>query len=287
MRLRDSLTGELREVEPGPDAQDRRLRLRPDDLRPDPCRERAAGRGVPPDEALPGVARPARTPRPEHHRHQRQDLRRRPGEGRPIGRAGGRDGAGVHRGHRPARPREARRRAAGERDDPRDRRADRGAHRRGARLRGGRRRLLRRQELRPLRRALGPASRRGRVRRAGRAGGAQARPGRLRALEGDEGRRGHVVALTVGRRPPGLAHRVLGDGREAPRARVRRARRRARPDLPPPRERDRAVVLDRPSLCADLGAQRAACGSPARRCRSRRATSTGSQTRSTAGGPRR
>ena len=33
---------------------------------------------------------------------------------------------------------------------------------------------------------------------AGRAGRAQARPGRLRALEGDQGRRGHVVALAVG-----------------------------------------------------------------------------------------
>ena len=147
----------------------------------------------------------------------------------------------------------ARRRAAGDRDDARDRRADRGADRRGARLRGGRRRLLRRAELRPLRRALGPAPRRGRVRRAGRAGGAQARPGRLRALEGDEARRGHVVALALGRRSAGLAHRVLGDGRAAAGARVRGARRRARPDLPPPRERDRAVVLDRPSASRRSG----------------------------------
>ena len=59
---------------------------------------------------------------------------------------------------------------------------------------------------------------RGRGRGAGRARRAQARPGRLRALEGDEGRRGHVVALAVGRRAPGVAHRVLGDGREAARA---------------------------------------------------------------------
>ena len=43
----------------------------------------------------------------------------------------------------------------------------------------------------------------------------------------------------VGRGAPGLAHRVLGDGREAARRRLRDPRRRLGPDLPPPRERDR------------------------------------------------
>ncbi len=41
----------------------------------------------------------------------------------------------------------------------------------------------------------------------------------------------------------GLAHRVLGDGGEAPGAGVRHPRRRHRPRLPAPRERDRAVAL--------------------------------------------
>ncbi len=43
--------------------------------------------------------------------------------------------------------------------------------------------------------------------------------------------------------PPRLAHRVLGHGGEAPRPDVRHPRRRHRPRLPAPRERDRAVAL--------------------------------------------
>ena len=55
----------------------------------------------------------------------------------------------------------------------------------------------------------------------------KAGPARLRAVEGREGRRGHRVGLAVGPRPAGLAHRVLGDGRDAARPRVRHPRRRA------------------------------------------------------------
>ena len=44
-----------------------------------------------------------------------------------------------------------------------------------------------------------------------------------------------------GRRPSGLAHRVLGDEHCAPRAHLRHPRRRRGPAVPPPRERDRAV----------------------------------------------
>ena len=69
---------------------------------------------------------------------------------------------------------------------------------------------------------------------------------RLRPLEGDEAGRGHVLGLAVGRRSTGLAHRVLGDVREASRAGVRDPRRRARSRLPAPRERDRAVARARP-----------------------------------------
>ena len=97
--------------------------------------------------------------RGEHHRRQRQDLRRgaRPGHTeRPAG--GGDDGA-LCRGHGRARARSPGRRAEGDRDDRADHRADRGARRVGSRLRGGRRRLLPRLELRRLRQALEPPPR--------------------------------------------------------------------------------------------------------------------------------
>ena len=55
---------------------------------------------------------------------------------------------------------------------------------------------------------------------------------------------------------------------------VRDPRRRARPRLPAPRERARAVARARPRVRADLDAQRDARASPARRCRSRSATSS-------------
>ena len=92
-------------------------------------------------------------------------------------------------------------------------------------------------------------------------GGAGAEPAqggsaRLRALEGEQAGRGHVVGLAVGARPAGLAHRVLGDGGEAPRPRVRDPRRRPRPRLPAPRERDRAVARARARVRAHLDAQR-------------------------------
>ena len=51
------------------------------------------------------------------------------------------------------------------------------------------------------------------LKESARAGRAQARPGRLRAVEGDQAGRGHLVGVALGRGPAGLAHRVLGDGR--------------------------------------------------------------------------
>ena len=69
--------------------------------------------------------------------------------------ARGRRRALVRRGHRPARPRPPGPRAARDRDDPGDRRADRGAGRARPRLRGRRRRLLPRRPLRRLRPAVG------------------------------------------------------------------------------------------------------------------------------------
>ena len=92
-------------------------------------------------------------------------------------------------------------------------------------------------------------------------GEAKRRPARLRALEGGQaGRAGLGVALGEG--PPGLAHRVLGHGRRAPRHPHRPARRRQGPRLPPPHQRDRPVRRGarrrraRRGVRAVLGAQR-------------------------------
>ena len=62
----------------------------------------------------------------------------------------------------------------------------------------------------------------------------------------------------VGARPAGLAHRMLGDERDASRRDLRHPRRRPRPDLPAPRERDRAERLRawRPPVRPLLAAQR-------------------------------
>ena len=100
--------------------------------------------------------------------------------------------------------------------------------------------------------ARGAARERGRARRRRRA---QARTGRLRALEdGQAGRAG--VGFAVGSRPPGLAHRVLGDVVEAARRRLRHPRRRQRSRVPAPRERDRAGGRRRSRVRALLVAQR-------------------------------
>ena len=102
---------------------------------------------------------------------------------------------------------------------------------------------------------------------------AEGGPARLRALEGDEGGRGHLLGLALGPRPARLAHRVLRDGREDARARVRDPRRRPRPRLPPPRERARAVAGASDGRSRRSGCTTGCSSSPARRCRSRSATS--------------
>ena len=82
-------------------------------------------------------------------------------------------------------------------------------------------------------------------RRAGRRRALQAEPGRLRALEAVEaGRAG--VGEPVRARAARLAHRVLGDDRGDAGPAHRHPRRRQRPDLPAPRERDGAGDLRRP-----------------------------------------
>ena len=78
----------------------------------------------------------------------------------------------------------------------------------------------------------------------GRRSSRQARPARLRPLEGREARRARDRAtwdVAVGTRPARLAHRVLRDVAALPRTRVRHPRRRTRPALPAPRERAGAV----------------------------------------------
>ena len=102
---------------------------------------------------------------------------------------------------------------------------------------------------------------------------AQGGSARLRALEGEQAGGGHGVGLALGTRAAGLAHRVLGHGGEAARARVRDPRRGARPRLPAPRERVRAVARRAATSSRGSGCTTACFASPARRCRSRSATS--------------
>ena len=122
-----------------------------------------------------------------------------------------------------------------------------------------RQRLLRRRVVPGLRAAVGQLARRpaGRPSRRGRAG--QARPGRLRAVEG--GRRGprpEVADAALGRGLPGLAPRVLGDGPALPGRPVRPPHRRHRQRLPPPRGRDRPVGAARRRAAGDaVGPRRA------------------------------
>ena len=99
--------------------------------------------------------------------------------------------------------------------------------------------------------------------------------------------RGHVVGLALGPGPPRLAHRVLGDGGGT--ARARRSRSTAagstssfRTTRTSSRNRGRSATTSHRS-----GRTTASCASPAPRCRSPRATSSRSATRSRSGDGRR
>ena len=240
VRLHDTLSGELRPIEPREPPRVGIYACGPTVYARVHIGQRAAVRGVRAAAALPR----ARGLRPhaggERHRRERQDLRRRARAGRLERGAGAGDDRRLRGGHRPARHSGGPTRAQGQRDDRRDRGADRGPGRVRARLRGRRRRVLQRRELPGLRQALEPPARRDAAGRGRRRRRAQARAAGLRALEGDQGGRGHELELALGPGPPGLAHRVLGDGRGDPRRGLRGARRRLRPRLPAPRERDRA-----------------------------------------------
>ena len=120
-------------------------------------------------------------------------------------------------------------------------------------------------------------------------GGAEPAEGgsaRLRALEGDEAGRGHVVGLAVGAGPAGLAHRVLGDGARTRSGRCSRSTAAAstsssRTTRTSSRSRARSATSSRSSGCTT-----ACSSSAARRCRSRSATTSRSATCSTRGGER-
>ena len=121
-----------------------------------------------------------------------------------------------------------------------------------------RRRLVRRHVVSRVRQAQPPRPEQPARRGAQGAGARQARPARLRPVEARQRRRA-VLAQPVGPRPPRLAHRVLGHGARDARRPDRHPRRRRRPDLPAPRERDRPErVADRQgAVRATLGARRA------------------------------
>jgi cysteinyl-tRNA synthetase len=77
----------------------------------------------------------------------------------------------------------------------------------------------------------------------------------LRIVEGVQARRA-VMAKPLEQRPPGLAYRMLGHERSAPGRDLRHSRRRHRPCLSPPRERNRPIRRrpSRPSVGARLDA---------------------------------
>ena len=111
-------------------------------------------------------------------------------------------------------------------------------------LRGRGPRAVQHPGLLRLRQAVGPLDGRHDRRRPGRGRALQAASRRLRAVEALQARRAGV-GEPLRPRPARLAHRVLGDDRAGPGPAHRHPRRRQRPDLPPPRERDRAGRLRR------------------------------------------
>ncbi len=221
--------------------------------------------------AAPGLRAGACDLRPQRHRRRRQDQRARGARlSRPAVQRGDRqghrgDGAPVPRGRRGARLPAARRRAARDRPHRADAGADRAPRRPRRRLRRrGPRAVLARGDGRAARRAAlrlarPPLARRDAGRRPRRRRPLQARPDGFRPVEAVEAERAELAEPGRDRRarPPRLAHRMLGDvdgeaaravRRRAPVRRsgaehVRHPRRRHRPRLPPPRERDRPVLL--------------------------------------------
>ena len=142
----------------------------------------------------------------------------------------------------------------------------RAADRARARLRRRRRRVLRRPLLPGVRRADRAAAGRPAAGRGHRHRRPQARPPRLRAVEGAQGRRARRPPpgpTPWGRGRPGWHLECSAMAAQLPRRGVRHPRRRAGPALPAPRERAGAVPRGRRRLRPVLAAQR--LGHPGRR----------------------
>ena len=255
--------------------------LRPDGLRLCPYRQCAAGdrlrRAVP--AAAPCLRRRPRHLCAQHHRRRRQD--QRAGAARFRREISSGNCRSTRRSARsPKRPptsttRMSRRSAAWSRRSSRappnsssrarwQGRHDH-AHRTPDRARPclcrGRRSAVRHRLDAGLRPAVEAQSRRAAGRRPRRRRRAQEEPRRFRALETVVAGRARL-GQPVGQGPSGLAHRVLGDVRALSRRGLRHPWRRARPDLPAPRERDRPVALRPRHRCHGqcLDAQRLPAG---------------------------
>ena len=141
---------------------------------------------------------------------------------------------------------------------------------RGPRLPRGRRRLLPRAELRRYGKLSNRPLEDMQQGEGDDAAALKENPQDFALWKGAQGGRGHRLALAVGRGAPGLAHRVLGDGRGGAGHRLRDPRRRLRPGLSPPRERDRPDRGGaRASRWPASGCTTAWCASRARRWPSR------------------
>ena len=287
IRIQDTLSGEIRDSSPTT-GRGRDLRLRSDRLRAHPHRQRAPVRDLHPAEAIPGAPGDRREAGHQRHRHQRQDLRRGARGGQALRRVRGRDDRGVYGGHGRARARPPGRRAARLGDDRGDRLSDRGADRRGPRLPGERRRLLPGSELRGLREALQPRSRRDGPGGGGRHRLAQGGPARLRALEGPQGGRGHLLGLALGEGPARAGTSSARRCRRRSSGRTSRSTAAASTSSSPTtRTRSRRPRPPGASRSPRSGCTTGWSRSTRRRCRSRSATSSSSRRRSSASAGRR
>ena len=204
---------------------------------------------------------------PQRHRHRRQDHRPktppRAGpvrDGRsPTKRACFNDGYDVL--GLPAADRTSRGASPGTSRDRR--RDDARTGRERSRLRGGGQRLLRRGEPAPATSRSPTRSWRTSSSQAATAD-RQARPARLRDVEGGQARRADA-GDPVGRGRPGWHPGCVGDGPQVPRCGLRHPRRRYRPDLPAPRERDRPVQGLPATTSPDSGCTTPGSPWPARR----------------------
>ena len=202
--------------------------------------------------------------RPQHHGHQRQDLRRRAGRERRARRARDRVVPG---GHRRPRARHAGPPAEGDESVPQIVRFIEELIARGYAYPARRRRLLPRRELPRVRAALGPAARPGRAGRG--AERAQGGSARLRALEGEQaGTEDTWWDSPWGRGRPGwhIECSAMAEEISARRSRSTAAGSTSSSRTTRTRSRSRA----RSGIRSRRSGRTTGCsGSPARRCRSR------------------